>query len=73
MGGSSDRKSHLYREGSDSESETAYLNSWTRSGGPLMRTTSAEEFIHSLEIDAELNKPWTREEVTHVNVDEKEV
>ncbi|KAJ8646267.1 hypothetical protein MRB53_008015 [Persea americana] len=73
VGGSSDRKPHLCREGSDRESETADLSSWTRSGGPLMRTTSADEFIHSLEIDAELNKPWTREEVTHVNVDEKKV
>ncbi|KAL3632534.1 mitogen-activated protein kinase tyrosine protein phosphatase sdp1 [Castilleja foliolosa] len=32
-------------DGSDSESETADLNSWTRSGGPLMRTTSADKFV----------------------------
>ncbi|KAL3357522.1 hypothetical protein AABB24_017973 [Solanum stoloniferum] len=31
--------------GSDSESESADNNSWTRSGGPLMRTTSADKFI----------------------------
>lgn len=33
--------------GSDSESESAdnNNNSWTRSGGPLMRTTSADKFI----------------------------
>lgn len=32
-------------DGSDSESETAELNSWTRSGGPLMRTSSADQFV----------------------------
>ncbi|VFQ71723.1 unnamed protein product [Cuscuta campestris] len=33
-------------DGSDSDqSECADLNSWTRSGGPLMRTTSADKFI----------------------------
>lgn len=46
---------------------------WIRSGRPLMRKTSANKFILGLEIDAELNKPGTREEVTtckSVNVDE---
>ncbi|KAG2683565.1 hypothetical protein I3760_10G036500 [Carya illinoinensis] len=46
-------------DGSDSESDSVDLNSWTRSGGPLMRTTSAEMFIHfvqNLDIDAELNR-----------------
>ncbi|XP_059668357.1 triacylglycerol lipase SDP1 [Cornus florida] len=46
-------------DGSDSESETAELNSWTRSGGPLMRTTSADQFIdflQNLDIDGKLSK-----------------
>lgn len=46
-------------DGSDSESESVDLNTWTRSGGPLMRTTSAEKFIHfvqNLDVDAELNR-----------------
>lgn len=46
-------------DGSDSESESAELNSWTRSGGPLMRTTSAEKFIHfvqNLDIDTDVNR-----------------
>ncbi|KAL4571726.1 hypothetical protein LXL04_018491 [Taraxacum kok-saghyz] len=38
------RLSHV-GDGSDSESETAELNSWTRSGGPLMRTSSADQFV----------------------------
>lgn len=34
------------RDGSDSDSERGVdHNSWTRSGGPLMRTTSADEFV----------------------------
>ena len=33
-------------EGSDSEPENADLGSWTRSGGPLMRTSSANKFIN---------------------------
>ncbi|KAK7244473.1 hypothetical protein RIF29_39295 [Crotalaria pallida] len=47
-------------DGSDSESETADLNSWTRSGGPLMRTASANmftDFIQNLDVDTtELNR-----------------
>lgn len=46
-------------DGSDSESESVDLNSWTRSGGPLMRTTSANtfiDFVQNLDIDAELTK-----------------
>ncbi|KAF3963811.1 hypothetical protein CMV_011843 [Castanea mollissima] len=46
-------------DGSDSESESVELNSWTRSGGPLMRTTSAEKFIHfvqNLDMDTEMNR-----------------
>ncbi|KAJ6741727.1 TRIACYLGLYCEROL LIPASE-RELATED [Salix viminalis] len=50
---------NLHHDGSDSESENVDLNSWTRSGGPLMRTTSANkfiEFVHSLDADSELRK-----------------
>ncbi|KAM3288625.1 triacylglycerol lipase SDP1 [Capsicum chacoense] len=46
-------------DGSDSESENMDLNSWTRSGGPLMRTTSADKFIdfvQNLEIGSRLNR-----------------
>ncbi|XP_051138868.1 triacylglycerol lipase SDP1-like [Andrographis paniculata] len=32
-------------DGSDSEAESVDVNNWTRSGGPLMRTTSADKFI----------------------------
>ncbi|KAK7278941.1 hypothetical protein RJT34_23982 [Clitoria ternatea] len=52
---------------SDSESESTDLNSWTRSGGPLMRTASANlfiDFVHNLEVDKhELNKAT----VTHTS------
>ncbi|CAA2971536.1 triacylglycerol lipase SDP1-like [Olea europaea subsp. europaea] len=46
-------------DGSDSESENVDHNSWTRSGGPLMRTNSADEFIdfvQNLEVDSRMNK-----------------
>ncbi|XP_052173029.1 triacylglycerol lipase SDP1 [Diospyros lotus] len=46
-------------DGSDSESESVDLNSWTISGGPLMRTTSADKFIdyvQNLDIDGKLNR-----------------
>lgn len=76
MGGPLGRNFRIHRDGSDSESESADLNSWTRSGGPLMRTTSANKFIQfvqSLEFDAEMNKQWTREDVfQHINVDDNE-
>ncbi|KAH1228487.1 hypothetical protein AAZX31_10G100400 [Glycine max] len=54
-------KSHRsFHDASDSESESAHdLNSWTRSGGPLMRTTSADMFIdffQNIEVDTELNR-----------------
>ncbi|KAL8041347.1 hypothetical protein ABFX02_10G159300 [Erythranthe guttata] len=48
---------HVY-EGSDSESEGGDLGSWTRSGGPLMRTTSADQFVdfvQNLEIESRTN------------------
>ncbi|RLN42063.1 uncharacterized protein C2845_PM01G15130 [Panicum miliaceum] len=51
-------------DGSESESETIDLNSWTRSGGRLMRTASADRFIsfiHNLEIDTEFSRPRTVE------------
>ncbi|GFY98172.1 patatin-like phospholipase family protein [Actinidia rufa] len=57
--GRNHRTHHSIHDGSDSESESADLNSWTRSGGPLMRTTSADKFIdfvQSLDIDGKLNK-----------------
>ncbi|XP_075490105.1 triacylglycerol lipase SDP1 [Primulina tabacum] len=53
------RAQRYTHEGSDSDSETADLNSWTRSGGPLMRTTSADrfiDFVQSLEIESRINK-----------------
>ncbi|KAH7855044.1 hypothetical protein Vadar_020609 [Vaccinium darrowii] len=62
-GSHSTRNSRTHRnvhyDGSDSESESADLNSWTRSGGPLMRTTSADKFVdyvQSLDIDGKLSK-----------------
>eukprot|EP01018_Ginkgo_biloba_P030970 Gb_17767 [translate_table: standard] len=48
---------------SDSESENMELNaSWTRVGGPLMRTASATKFIQSFDVDGELNKQCNRDE-----------
>ncbi|CAN6280852.1 unnamed protein product [Urochloa humidicola] len=47
-------------DGSESESETIDLNSWTRSGGPLMRTASADKFIsfiQNLESDTDFSRP----------------
>ncbi|KAL4370612.1 triacylglycerol lipase SDP1 [Arachis duranensis] len=46
-------------DGNDSDSESVDLNTWTRSGGPLMRTTSANKFVdflRSLDADSEQNK-----------------
>ncbi|KAJ1404167.1 Triacylglycerol lipase [Sesbania bispinosa] len=46
-------------DGSDSDSESVDLSSWTRSGGPLMRTTSANmfiDFLQNLEVDTEVNR-----------------
>ncbi|KAL0919243.1 hypothetical protein M5K25_011325 [Dendrobium thyrsiflorum] len=36
-------------DAADSESESIDLNSWTRSGGPLMRTASANKFINFMQ------------------------
>lgn len=53
-------RAHRYtHDGSDSESESAEVNSWTRTGGPLMRTTSANKFIdfvQNLDVDTELGR-----------------
>lgn len=51
---------------SDSESESIDLNSWTRSGGPLMRTASANKFINfmqNLEIHSEFISSQRDDEV----------
>lgn len=62
-GGPSSKNLRTHRsvhDGSDSETESIDLHhSWTRSGGPLMRTTSANKFIdfvQNLDIDVELNR-----------------
>ncbi|KAJ6790605.1 triacylglycerol lipase SDP1 [Iris pallida] len=67
--GTSNRDNRVFHrsliDGSDSESESIDLNSWTRSGGPLMRTASAQKFIsyvQNLEVDSELNRTWSRED-----------
>lgn len=56
---------HSSHDGSESESETIDLNSWTRSGGPLMRTSSADQFIsfiQNLEIESEFDRVRTTED-----------
>lgn len=53
------RAHRTMHDSSDSESESIDLNSWTRSGGPLMRTASAHKFINfvqNLELDTEFNQ-----------------
>lgn len=71
MGGQPNTNSRVQRnvhDGNDSESDNMdlnYLNSWTRCGGPLMRTASANKFINfvqSLELEAEFSRPWSRED-----------
>ncbi|XP_010452294.1 PREDICTED: triacylglycerol lipase SDP1 [Camelina sativa] len=47
---------------SDSETESVELSSWTRTGGPLMRTASANKFIdfvQSLDIDIALARGFS--------------
>ncbi|KAI3941445.1 hypothetical protein MKW92_019152 [Papaver armeniacum] len=39
------RVHRINHDGSDSDSESIDLNSWTRCGGPLMRTASANKFV----------------------------
>jgi len=64
----SNRNQYLQRiahDSSDSESESIDLLSWTRSGGPLMRTASANKFIsfvQNLEIDTEFRTVPSRED-----------
>ncbi|GJN22910.1 hypothetical protein PR202_gb10518 [Eleusine coracana subsp. coracana] len=60
---------HNSYDGSESESETIDLNSWTRSGGPLMRTSSADKFvnfIHNLEIDTEFSRTTVEDDTTGI-------
>lgn len=60
--GNTSRNMKSYRnvhDGSDSDTESVDYNSWTRSGGPLMRTTSADKFIdfvQNLDVDSRLNR-----------------
>ncbi|XP_021741113.1 triacylglycerol lipase SDP1-like [Chenopodium quinoa] len=64
-GGPSSRHHRTFRninDSSDSESENIDLNTWTRSGGPLMRTASANmfiDFVQSLDMDAETKQSLT--------------
>ncbi|CAN0907928.1 Triacylglycerol lipase SDP1 [Linum grandiflorum] len=47
----------IIHDGSDSESDNNEVHSWTRSGGPLMRTSSANlfvDFVQNLDTDAEM-------------------
>ncbi|CAL4973927.1 unnamed protein product [Urochloa decumbens] len=68
----SNRNQYLQRiahESSDSESESIDLHSWTRSGGPLMRTASANKFIsfvQNLEIDTEFRTIPSREDESDI-------
>ncbi|MQM08547.1 hypothetical protein Taro_041403 [Colocasia esculenta] len=51
-------------DGSDGESENADLHSWTISGGPLMRTSSAHKFmsfVQNLGMDSECMS-WSKED-----------
>ncbi|XP_076884605.1 triacylglycerol lipase SDP1-like [Bidens hawaiensis] len=51
-------RQHRAHDGSDYEPESAEVSSWTRSGGPLMRTTSADQFvdfIQNLGTDSKMN------------------
>ncbi|KAE8684762.1 Triacylglycerol lipase SDP1L [Hibiscus syriacus] len=57
--GRSLRAHRIACDGSDSESDGVNVHSWTRSGGPLMRTTSANlliDFFQNLDAEAEANK-----------------
>ncbi|CAN1173538.1 Triacylglycerol lipase SDP1 [Linum perenne] len=60
LAGGSSRTPRPHRnahDGSDSESESNDVHSWTRSGGPLMRTSSANlfvDFVQNLDADSEI-------------------
>ncbi|KAK4485486.1 hypothetical protein RD792_008128 [Penstemon davidsonii] len=62
VGGSMEKSWRTHRsphDGSDSESENVDPNPWTRSGGPLMRTTSADQFVNfvqNLETDSRMSR-----------------
>ncbi|XP_020575929.1 triacylglycerol lipase SDP1-like [Phalaenopsis equestris] len=63
---SSSHSQIIIHDVSDSESESIDLNSWTRSGGPLMRTASANKFINfmqNLETDSEFISSQRDDEV----------
>lgn len=58
------RAARTAHDGSDSESEGVDVNTWTRSGGPLMRTLSANKFVEFVQQSLDLNSvvmqtvPW---------------
>ncbi|CAN0890544.1 Triacylglycerol lipase SDP1 [Linum grandiflorum] len=60
--GAAGRNARAHRnvhDGSDSESESNDVHSWTRSGGPLMRTSSANlfvDFVQNLDVDSEITR-----------------
>ncbi|CAN8297967.1 unnamed protein product [Cochlearia groenlandica] len=57
-----DSNLHAARNLSDSETESVELSSWTRTGGPLMRTASANKFIdfvQGLDIDIALTRGFS--------------
>lgn len=68
VGSSSNRNTNAHRslrDDSDSESEGIELNSWTRSGGPLMKTASADSFINfvqNLDLEPEPNRNSSKED-----------
>uniref|UniRef100_J3L4B7 PNPLA domain-containing protein n=3 Tax=Mesangiospermae TaxID=1437183 RepID=J3L4B7_ORYBR len=72
IAGPSNKNHHVQQnvhDNSDSESESIDLNSWTRSGGPLMRTASANKFVsfvQNLEIDTDFRTISSREDRTDV-------
>ncbi|XP_073132287.1 triacylglycerol lipase SDP1-like [Henckelia pumila] len=54
-------------DGSDSESDSVDLHNWTRSGGPLMRTTSADkfvDFVQNLESHTRMNRNNLRVQIS---------
>lgn len=61
---------HRNHDGSDSESEsTTEVNSWTRSGGPLMRTTSADQFVEFVQsLDSDPNSKMNKAIMVYQNL-----
>ncbi|XP_076955353.1 triacylglycerol lipase SDP1-like [Bidens hawaiensis] len=68
VGGRNWRFNHNVHDGSDSESETAELNTWTRSGGPLMRTASADQFVDFVQ-NLEINKAMPHHQNSNASFD----